>query len=128
MKGLTVLVEEQIEKVRYTFEQICPQWSKHLNIPSKFGFPGRASDFIGTDGKHYNIVAATRCVVGEAWGGSDDYWRKGSGRYCKDCDGFGNGPHNFIYIYDNAQMEAFTQHMNAAHSDILQSRDSRNIK
>jgi len=93
------------EKKTLTFEEICPKWSQRISE----GTPIESSEL--TDSRF--------CIVGEAWGGSDEYRVQ-----CPQCNrfsGFGNveglcGPLRFgEYEIFEQRKEKFVNHFNNVH-------------
>lgn len=92
-----------------TFQEICPRWSKKINVN-----PGKASI---VDHKILDMIHFKRCCAGEAWGFSENYHLAGKKQYCDDCFFLAL---DFVGIIDGRNdkedtINRFTQHWNEAH-------------
>lgn len=105
-------VVEQEEKGIIPFEEICPQWSKH--IAKDGSFPTKVGSL--------NIISHARCMVGEAHGFGLGYtgWDGNTRNKCEDCKNFAitifrtNMENGKEYIVPE-QRDGFVKHWNEAH-------------
>ena len=67
-------------KKNLSIEQISPQWARLLPLISRTD----KQEFY-TNGQQLDISDCKFCVVGEAYGFSDDYSHNAKGDFCYDC-------------------------------------------
>ena len=96
-----------------TFEQICPRWSKKLKSKN----PGRPSI---VDHKRLDIQNESRCIVGEAWGFTEQYVLPRPRKYCPRCLEFSvdiasHFYRNCVHPNVNIDIHEFVAHWNKEH-------------
>lgn len=101
------------EKKQLTFEQICKKWGVILDVNKLDSqlIKAYVSD------PQLDIGDPRFCVVGEAHGFNDDYFKWNNDGGCRECCGYSQAFYNNILDIDTTQglKIGFTNHWNQRH-------------
>jgi len=106
-------LQEQKQKHKLSFEQICPRWSK---VVHKVKYTDKIRFRIS--GKMLNLHDFKCCLVGEAWGFTDDYDLSKTKGGCKKCSKTSAEFGSLLRCNSEERKElidAFVDHFNRVH-------------